>query len=158
MKSEDGKVLIEGFYDDVVPLNATEKDALAAMPNNDAELERELQFAKPEGGGKRLMELLQYPSLNIRGMRSAYVGEQAQNVVPEKATAALDVRLVKGEEPGQEIRTGTAAHPQTRILHDRRRSDKRRTARPSIHRSRRQKIRGIIRPRAPQWSCPSRKR
>jgi acetylornithine deacetylase/succinyl-diaminopimelate desuccinylase-like protein len=103
MKSEDGKVLIEGFYDDIIPLNATEKDALAAMPNNDADLERELQFTKPEGGGKRLMELLQYPSLNIRGLRSAYVGEQAQNVVPEKATAAIDVRLVKGEDPDKKF-------------------------------------------------------
>jgi acetylornithine deacetylase/succinyl-diaminopimelate desuccinylase-like protein len=103
MKSDDGKVLIEGFYDDIVPLNATEKDALAAMPNNDADLERDLQFAKPEGGGKRLIELLQYPSLNIRGLRSAYVGEQAQNVVPEKATAAIDVRLVKGEDPDKKF-------------------------------------------------------
>jgi acetylornithine deacetylase/succinyl-diaminopimelate desuccinylase-like protein len=103
MKSEDGKVLIEGFYDDIVPLNTTEIDALAAMPNNDADLERDLQFAKPEGGGKRLMELLQYPSLNIRGLRSAYVGGQAQNVVPEKATAAIDVRLVKGEDPDKKF-------------------------------------------------------
>jgi acetylornithine deacetylase/succinyl-diaminopimelate desuccinylase-like protein len=98
MKSEDGRVLIEGFYDDVVPLGKTEKKALEEMPNNDADLESELQFAKPEGGGKRLVELLQLPSLNIRGLRSAYVGEQAQNIVPEKAEAALDVRLVKGED------------------------------------------------------------
>jgi acetylornithine deacetylase/succinyl-diaminopimelate desuccinylase-like protein len=103
MKSADGKVLIEGFYDDIIPLNTTEKDALAAMPNNDGDLERDLQFTKPEGGGQRLMELLQYPSLNIRGLRSAYVGEQAQNVVPEKATAALDVRLVKGEDPDEKF-------------------------------------------------------
>lgn len=103
MKSEDGKVLIDGFYADIVPLNTTEKDALAAMPNNDADLERDLQFAKPEGGGKRLIELLQYPSLNIRGLRSAYVGDQAQNVVPEKAIAAIDVRLVKGEDPDKKF-------------------------------------------------------
>jgi acetylornithine deacetylase/succinyl-diaminopimelate desuccinylase-like protein len=31
-------------------------------------------------------------------LRSAYVGEAAQNVVPEKAEAAIDVRLVKGED------------------------------------------------------------
>lgn len=103
MKSEDGKVLIEGFYEDIVPLNTTEKDALAAMPTNDADLQSDLQFNRSEGGGKRLMELLQYPSLNIRGMRSAYVGEQAQNVVPEKATAAMDVRLVKGEDPDKKF-------------------------------------------------------
>jgi acetylornithine deacetylase/succinyl-diaminopimelate desuccinylase-like protein len=99
MKSEDGKVLIEHFYDDILPLNTTAKDALAAMPDNDAELQRELQFAKPEGGGNSLVELLQFPSLNIRGLRSAYVAEQSQNVVPERATAAMDVRLVEGEDP-----------------------------------------------------------
>jgi acetylornithine deacetylase/succinyl-diaminopimelate desuccinylase-like protein len=49
------------------------------------------------------MELLQYPSLNIRGLRSAYVDEQAQNIVPEKATAAIDVRLVKGEDPDKKF-------------------------------------------------------
>jgi acetylornithine deacetylase/succinyl-diaminopimelate desuccinylase-like protein len=103
MKSEDGRVLIEGFYEDVVPLGNAEKTALGEMPNNDADLERELQFAKPEGGGKRLVELLQLPSLNIRGLRSAYVGEQAQNIVPEKAEAALDVRLVKGEDPDKKF-------------------------------------------------------
>jgi acetylornithine deacetylase/succinyl-diaminopimelate desuccinylase-like protein len=103
MKSADGKVLVDHFYDDVLPLSATEKDALTAMPNNDADLERELQFKQPEGGGQRLMELLQYPSLNVRGIRSAYVGEQAQNVVPEKAVAAVDIRLVAGEDPDKKF-------------------------------------------------------
>ena len=103
MKSSDGRVLIEGFYDDVTPLGKVEKKALAEMPDNDAELERELQFGMPEGGGKRLVELLQLPSLNIRGLRSAYVGEQAQNIVPDKAEAALDVRLVKGEDPDKKF-------------------------------------------------------
>jgi acetylornithine deacetylase/succinyl-diaminopimelate desuccinylase-like protein len=98
MKSRDGHVLIEGFYDDAVRLGATEKKALDAMPNNDAELSRELQFSQPEGAGKRLVDLLQLPSLNIRGLHSAHVGQAAQNVVPEKAEAAIDVRLVKGED------------------------------------------------------------
>jgi acetylornithine deacetylase/succinyl-diaminopimelate desuccinylase-like protein len=103
MKSADGKVLIDGFYDDIVPLNTTEKDALAALPNNDADVQRELQFAKPQSSGQQLAESLQFPSLNIRGLRSAYVGEQTQNVVPEKATAAMDIRLVKGENPDKKF-------------------------------------------------------
>ena len=45
------------------------------------------------------MELLQEPSLNIRGLSSAYVGEHAENVVPDKAEASIDARLVKGEDP-----------------------------------------------------------
>ncbi len=99
MKDADGRVLIEGYYDDVTPLSEIEKKALAEMPENDADLERELGIAKPEGGGKKLVELLMQPSLNIRGLRSAYVGEQAQNVVPDRAEASLDARLVRGEDP-----------------------------------------------------------
>ncbi|MGC1620134.1 MAG: M20/M25/M40 family metallo-hydrolase [Candidatus Acidiferrum sp.] len=99
MKDANGRVLIDGYYDDVVPLSDLEKKALAEMPVNDADLERELGIARPEGGGKKLVELLQEPSLNIRGMLSAYVGEHAQNVVPEKAEASIDARLVKGEDP-----------------------------------------------------------
>jgi acetylornithine deacetylase/succinyl-diaminopimelate desuccinylase-like protein len=99
MKDAEGRVLIDGYYDDVTPLSEVEKKALAEMPENDADLERELGIAKPEGGGKKLVELIMQPSLNVRGLRSAYVGEQAQNVVPEKAEASLEARLVKGEEP-----------------------------------------------------------
>jgi acetylornithine deacetylase/succinyl-diaminopimelate desuccinylase-like protein len=99
MKDASGRVLIDGYYDDVVPLSALEKDWLAKMPDNDAELGRELGIAKPEGGGEKLVELLQLPSLNIRGLSSAYVGEHAQNVVPDRAEASIDARLVKGEDP-----------------------------------------------------------
>jgi acetylornithine deacetylase/succinyl-diaminopimelate desuccinylase-like protein len=98
MKDADGRVLIDGYYDDVVPLNGLEKKAVDEMPVNDADLERELGIAKPEGGGKKLFELLQEPSLNIRGLQSAYVGEHAQNVVPDRAEASLEARLVKGED------------------------------------------------------------
>jgi acetylornithine deacetylase/succinyl-diaminopimelate desuccinylase-like protein len=103
MKDADGRVLIDGYYDDVAPLGEVEKKALAEMPENDADLERELGIAKPEGGGKKLVELLMQPSLNIRGLRSAYVGEQAQNVVPDRAEASLDARLVRGEDPLQKF-------------------------------------------------------
>jgi acetylornithine deacetylase/succinyl-diaminopimelate desuccinylase-like protein len=99
MKDADGRVLIDGYYDDVVPLSDLEKKALADMPVNDADLEHELGIAKPEGAGKKLVELLQEPSLNIRGIQSAYVGDHAQNVVPDKAEASIDARLVKGEDP-----------------------------------------------------------
>jgi acetylornithine deacetylase/succinyl-diaminopimelate desuccinylase-like protein len=99
MKDADGRVVVDGYYDDVTPLGSEEQQALAQMPANDADLERELGIAKPEGGGKKLVELIQQPSLNIRGLRSAYVGEQSQNVVPDRAEASLDARLVKGEDP-----------------------------------------------------------
>src|SRR5260221_506427 len=98
MKDENGRVLVDGFYDDAAPLSTIERKALADMPDNDSELEHELGIAKPEGGGKKLVELINEPSLNVRGLRSAYVGEHAQNVVPEKAEASLDPSVLKGED------------------------------------------------------------
>jgi len=99
MKDENGRVLIPGYYDDVAPLTTLEKSALEAMPFNDGDLQRELGIAKSDGSGKKLVELLQEPSLNIRGIRSGNVGELATNIVPDKAEASLDARLVKGEDP-----------------------------------------------------------
>jgi acetylornithine deacetylase/succinyl-diaminopimelate desuccinylase-like protein len=103
MKDADGRVLIEGFYDDVQPLNERERQALAELPANDADLMRELHFAKPEGGGKKLVELINLPSLNIRGLASAYVGAQSQNIVPTQADASLDLRLVKNIAPEKQF-------------------------------------------------------
>ena len=75
-----------------------------ALPAIDADLMRELQFGRPEGGGASLAELLGQPSLNVRGLRSAYVGAQAQNVVPEKAEASIDIRLVKDIQPERQFK------------------------------------------------------
>lgn len=103
MKDDDGRVLIAGFYDDVTPLSEREKRAVADMPHNDAELKRELLLGSTDGSGKRLVEMINLPSLNIRGIRSGYVGAQAQNLVPAEATVSLDVRLVKDVDPQKQF-------------------------------------------------------
>jgi acetylornithine deacetylase/succinyl-diaminopimelate desuccinylase-like protein len=103
MKDATGWVLIDGFYADVAPLNARERAALDAMPFNDAELMRELQFGEAEGGGRRLVDLINGPSLNVRGLRSAYVGDESQNVVPDLAEASFDIRLVKNIDPDRQF-------------------------------------------------------
>ena len=96
MKDDDWRVLVEGFYEGIEPLSETEKRAFAEAPDNDAELRRELWLARTEGAGKKLIELINLPSLNIRGLASASVGATARNVIPATATAAIDIRLVKG--------------------------------------------------------------
>ena len=55
----------------------------------------EFQVGRSEGGGKKLVELLNEPSLNIRGMSSARTGAGASNVIPSTAIASIDIRLVK---------------------------------------------------------------
>jgi acetylornithine deacetylase/succinyl-diaminopimelate desuccinylase-like protein len=88
--------LIKDFYDGVEPMTETERRAAASAPDNDAALRRELGIARTEGAGKSLIELINLPSLNIRGFLSSSVGATARNVIPSTATASIDVRLVKG--------------------------------------------------------------
>jgi acetylornithine deacetylase/succinyl-diaminopimelate desuccinylase-like protein len=96
MKDDSGHVLIDHFYDGVEPLTEIERRAVAEAPDVDRDLMRELWLGRTEGGGKKLVELLNLPSLNIRGMSSARTGAGASNVIPATATATIDMRLVKG--------------------------------------------------------------
>jgi acetylornithine deacetylase/succinyl-diaminopimelate desuccinylase-like protein len=77
-------------------LTETEKRAVAEAPDVDRDLMRELALGRTEGGGRKLVELINLPSLNVRGMSSARTGDKARNVIPATATATIDIRLVKG--------------------------------------------------------------
>jgi acetylornithine deacetylase/succinyl-diaminopimelate desuccinylase-like protein len=98
MKDEKGQVLIKGFYDDVTPLTATEKKALAQIPDQDALLMKELGVHSPERQERSLAEAIMEPTLNINGIQSANIGMLASNIIPTKAEAELDLRLVKGND------------------------------------------------------------
>jgi acetylornithine deacetylase/succinyl-diaminopimelate desuccinylase-like protein len=103
MKDDNGRVRITGFYDDIADLGPTAQQALKEMPDNDTELAHDLGINAPEGGGKKLVELITQPSLNIDGLRSEDVGEQARTIIPERATAAIDMRLVKNISPREQF-------------------------------------------------------
>ena len=99
MKDESGRVLIDGFYDTVAPLGGLEREALANLPSYDETLRQELGLARTEGEGAALAERLLLPSLTVKGLSSGNVGARARNVIPASATAALGIRLVKGNDP-----------------------------------------------------------
>ncbi|GAB2535628.1 M20/M25/M40 family metallo-hydrolase [Spirosoma aerophilum] len=103
MKDDNDHVVIKGFYDDVVPLTASEKQAMANVPNMEAALKKELGIAQPDGNGTSFVELLMRPTLNINGMQSANVGAMAGNIIPTKAEAVLDLRLVRGNDVARQI-------------------------------------------------------
>jgi acetylornithine deacetylase/succinyl-diaminopimelate desuccinylase-like protein len=103
LKDDNGKVLIDHYYDGIEPLSATEKRAIAEAPDFDEELKKELWLGSTEGSPKKLIELLQLPSLNIRGMASSRVGAQASNVIPSTANATIDMRLVKGMDHAKTV-------------------------------------------------------
>jgi acetylornithine deacetylase/succinyl-diaminopimelate desuccinylase-like protein len=99
MKDENGRVLIAHFYEGIAPLGPTALKALQELPANEADLERDLAIPHPDGSGKNLVELLTEPSLNIDGLRSGDVGAATRTIIPDTATAAVDMRLVKNIGP-----------------------------------------------------------
>jgi acetylornithine deacetylase/succinyl-diaminopimelate desuccinylase-like protein len=103
MKDQSGRVLIAGWYDDVVPLGPIEKRAIREAPQFDDTLRTQLGFMKPDGGGKSLADLINLPSLNIDGIVSAEAGPGARNVIPMTASVTLDLRLVKGNDYQRQI-------------------------------------------------------
>jgi acetylornithine deacetylase/succinyl-diaminopimelate desuccinylase-like protein len=97
MKNDSGYVTIKGFYDDVVPLTNSEITALSKVPSVDDQLKKELGFRKSENSDP-LNQTLNLPSLNINGIQSAAVGKLSANVIPTKAVASIDLRLVLGND------------------------------------------------------------
>ena len=101
MKDDNGRVLVPNFYDGIAPLSATEKRAIAEAPAIESDLMKEFWIGSTDGGGQKLNDLITLPSLNIRGMASSRIGDQASNVIPSTASASLDIRLVKGMDASQ---------------------------------------------------------
>jgi acetylornithine deacetylase/succinyl-diaminopimelate desuccinylase-like protein len=98
MKDEKGMVTIKSFYDDVVPLTASERQAMANVPDVEKDLKKKIGFTEEEMSGKGLMESINLPSLNINGIESSNVGTIQANVIPIYATAVIDLRLVLGND------------------------------------------------------------
>jgi acetylornithine deacetylase/succinyl-diaminopimelate desuccinylase-like protein len=96
MKDEQGRVLVEHFYDGIEPLSDVEKKAIAEAPDVDAQLMREFGLGARIGLPMKLAELITLPVLNIRGISSARVGAEAASVVPSTASASINLALMKG--------------------------------------------------------------
>lgn len=99
MKDENGKVLVQGFYDTDAPLGPEEKAALAALPEYDAQLKKELGLSWTEGEPETLAQRLMLPALNVLGIKVAETGPHHTNVIASTAVADLGIRLVKGNTP-----------------------------------------------------------
>ena len=109
MKDADGRVLVAGFTRAVAPLTAEERAMLDAVPEDSARMLQAFGVAAPERAYPRLQDALQHPTLNIRGLASSFVGAGARTIVPDRATAALDIRLVK-ETPASDLVAKLRAH------------------------------------------------
>jgi acetylornithine deacetylase/succinyl-diaminopimelate desuccinylase-like protein len=109
MKDEEGHILVKGWNDGIDKLTPDEQTMLAAVPEDAATMLRTFGVAAPEAAYPKLQQALQYPTLNVRGMNSAFVGAGARTIIPASATAAIDIRLVK-ETPAEAMIEKIRAH------------------------------------------------
>ncbi|MEL7160829.1 MAG: M20/M25/M40 family metallo-hydrolase, partial [Bacteroidota bacterium] len=98
MKDDAGRVSIPGFYDGIT-LSEGVRRTMAAVPDDEQRINYRLGIATPVAVGETYQESLQYPSLNVRGFRSGWVGSEARTIVPATATAEIDIRLVLESDP-----------------------------------------------------------
>lgn len=108
MKGDDGKVTIPGFYDGIT-LDENTQAILKNVPDDALILNHTLGIKTPEKIGAFYQEALQYPSLNIRGLGSGWIGEKARTIIPATATAEIDIRLVP-ETDGDRLKSLVKTH------------------------------------------------
>ncbi|MEO8665894.1 MAG: dipeptidase, partial [Ignavibacteria bacterium] len=101
MKDDKGKILIDGFYDDVLPITDKEREEFTKLPFDEKKymqgLEIEELFGEP--GYTTLERDSARPTLDCNGIWGGFQGEGAKTVLPSKASAKISMRLVPNQEP-----------------------------------------------------------
>jgi acetylornithine deacetylase/succinyl-diaminopimelate desuccinylase-like protein len=106
MKNEHEEIRIEGFYDDVLPPNEEDMAILRDLEQfRDDDLFLQLQEVKRFKYDKKGVELYKHlyfdPTLNINGYVSGFIEEGTKTLLPHRAVAKVDIRMVPNMEPAK---------------------------------------------------------
>jgi acetylornithine deacetylase/succinyl-diaminopimelate desuccinylase-like protein len=111
MRSPDGKILIDGFFENVVEYSAEESAEIARVPFAETEYLDKLGlnalFGEP--GFTTHERSWIRPTLEINGIWGGFQGDGIKTVLPNQAHAKITCRLVANQQP-QEIIDKLAAH------------------------------------------------
>lgn len=103
LKGPDERILIPGYYDSVVPPSERDREYMDALPEVADEYKKRFgidAFLKGLTGGTdlRIAEVFE-PTCTICGLTSGYQGPGSKTVLPAKASAKVDFRLVPDQQP-----------------------------------------------------------
>ncbi len=99
---EDGRIQVEGWYDDVKPFTPEELEVIRAMPLEEHSIRDELgvkNFLFGLTGFEFKKAFYGNPTANIAGIWSGYTGPGHKTVLPSVAQAKMDFRLVPNQDP-----------------------------------------------------------
>lgn len=101
LKNDKGKILIDGFYDDVLNLTEKERSEYAKLPFDEKKYKEGLEITDlfGEEGYSTLERASARPTLDCNGIWGGFQGDGAKTVLPSKAGAKISMRLVPNQEP-----------------------------------------------------------
>ena len=101
LKDADGRILVPGFYDDVVELTAEERRLLGELPFDEADYLARLGLPALQGeaGYTTLERRGARPTLDVNGLWGGFQGEGAKTIIPAHAHAKVSCRLVTAQDP-----------------------------------------------------------
>ena len=99
VKADGHTPAVEGFFDNVRPLSPQLREILeTAIPRrNEAATKTALSVSRwygDESWHDSLVRLVTQPTINIEGLVGGYTGPGGKTILPNRATAKIDVRLV----------------------------------------------------------------
>ena len=101
MRSPEGKILVEGFYNAVAPLSAEDRAAIAAIPFDEKAFKEGIgvDALVAEPGYTPQEHLAGRPTLEVNGIWGGFQGEGIKTVLPNEAHAKITCRLVANQDP-----------------------------------------------------------
>jgi acetylornithine deacetylase/succinyl-diaminopimelate desuccinylase-like protein len=100
----EGRVAVEGFYNDVVPLEDWEREMWGAVPGmtpDDVLGVTGSPSLSGEQGYSSAERLWARPTAEVNGIWGGYQGEGSKTVLPAEAFAKLSFRLVPNQDPAK---------------------------------------------------------
>ena len=96
LHDKDGKITIDGFYDNVEIVSAEDRAEMNKLKDNPEEFKKSIGLSGIEGetGYTTLERTSIRPTLDCNGIWGGYIGEGAKTVIPSKAFAKISMRLV----------------------------------------------------------------
>ena len=100
LHDENNHITIPNFYDDVLELSFTEREAMALTPFNLEAYQEDLAIndVRGEAGYSTIERASIRPTLDVNGIWGGYIGEGAKTVLPSKASAKISMRLVPNQQ------------------------------------------------------------